>query len=114
MMANFVKDSVGQVLRIKMLSDDSTETISDGTGFFIDIEREDDTIVRRTAALDVTTNKHITYIFIADDTLQTGTHRAHGVFEKSGDEILGKQFIFHVFNKFKGKGDPGASNSLVI
>ncbi len=113
-MANFVKDSVGQVLRVQMLSDESTESISDGDNFFVDIERPDDTTERRTAALDTSTNKHITYTFVADDTAQVGTHRAHGVFKKGGDEIFGDQVIFHIFEKFEGKGESGAADSLVL
>jgi len=111
---NFIKGAVGQVLRVRMLSEESTETIADGDNFFVDIERPDDTEVRRVAALDTSTNKHITYTFIADDTAQDGTHRAHGIFEKGGDEIPGKQTIFHVLNKFEGKGEAGAADSLVV
>ena len=113
-MANFVKDSVGQVLRVQLLSDESTESIADGDAFFIDIQRPDGTPVTRTSTLDGSTNKHITYTFVAADTTDIGTHRAHGVFEKGGNKIFGKQFIFHVFEKFEGKGEAGASDSLVL
>ncbi len=111
---NFIKDAVGQKLRVRMIAETSSETIADGDNFFIDIKRPDDTDVRRVATLDTSTNKHITYFVVADDTAQDGTHRAHGIFEKGGDEIPGKQTIFHVLNKFEGKGQAGAADSLVL
>lgn len=112
---DFIEGDFGVPLRARIIKEDSTETISDGTSFFIDIERPDGTKVTRTAALDTSTNKHITYTVVADDTAQVGVHRGHGVFKKStAEEQRGEQFFFHVLVKFEGKGDPGASNSLVI
>ena len=110
------KDSTGQVFRIQLLSDESTEDINDADSFDLTIKKPDGSVVDRDSGeVTIFDSKNVEYTLVATDTDIVGTYRAHVIFQKTTPAATIKfpQFIYHVDALFTGPGEGGPSDNIV-
>jgi len=109
-----IQDSVGQIFKIQLLSDDSTEDISDADSFELRILKPDiaKTILVRTA-LTVVGTRFVEYTIVATDIDVAGNYRAHVIFIKGIVRIKFPLFIYHADPEFAGPGVGGGDDTLI-